>query len=225
MSQAPQNSNPNSHNALRTLLRRLRHLSAAGAAKLLGLLACTNIKYYYIFVQATLERWTGLYDIAASQSGYFTTAQASEGEFSLQLLEHHLATGRLLRVQRGIYRLTHFPSGEHDDLVVIWLWSQHKGVFSHGTALALHELSDYLPVRYHLTVPLEWKKRRLKVPPQTELHYADLSSQEKRHFSCFLVTSPERTLADCRADGLSPEFMMQAEAQAKQRGLLSRRSR
>lgn len=59
----------------------------------------------------------------------------------------------MLRVRRGVYRLVHFPAGDHEDLTAVWLWSQHEGVFSHETALALHDLSDVLPSRAHLTLP------------------------------------------------------------------------
>jgi len=48
-------------------------------------------------------------------------------------------------VRRGVYRLEHFPAGEHEDLVALWLWTDRAGVFSHETALALHGLSDTLP--------------------------------------------------------------------------------
>jgi hypothetical protein len=44
-------------------------------------------------------------------------------------------------VRRGIYRLVHFPAGQHEELVVAWLWSERVGIVSHQTALALHELS------------------------------------------------------------------------------------
>ncbi|MBT9588788.1 type IV toxin-antitoxin system AbiEi family antitoxin domain-containing protein [bacterium] len=171
-----------------------------------------------------MERWNNLYEVASSQSGYFTATQAAECAFSFQLLEHHVRTGRLGRVQRGIYRLTHFPPGEHDDLVVLWLWSEQKGIFSHGTALALHELSDYLPVRYHLTVPFNWKSRRLRVPNLVQLHFADISPNDHTYYGCFSITTVTRTLADCEQDAMSPEWLRQAYQQAEGRGLIPRRN-
>jgi hypothetical protein len=36
----------------------------------------------------------------------------------------------------------HFPAGEHEEPVVVWLWSERQGVFSHQTALGLHGLSE-----------------------------------------------------------------------------------
>src|SRR5580692_4974596 len=113
-----------------------------------------------------------LYEIAAAQDGLFTTQQAAEAGYSPQLLVHHLSSGTATRVQRGIYRLVHFPAGEHEELVAAWLWSERVGVFSHETALALHGLSDALPSQVHVTLPIAWRKRRLRVPDGVLLEFA-----------------------------------------------------
>src|SRR5687768_2373690 len=89
--------------------------------------------------------WNRLYETAVGQEGLFTSLQAADAGYSAQLLVHHVRSGRVLRVRRGIYRIVHFPAGEHEELVAAWLWSERAGVFSHQTALALHELSDVLP--------------------------------------------------------------------------------
>jgi predicted transcriptional regulator of viral defense system len=83
--------------------------------------------------------WDALFSVAQAYSGYFTTAQAAGADYSLPLLHKYLANGRVIRVRRGIHRLVHFPASEHEDLVVLWLWADQAGVFSHETALALHE--------------------------------------------------------------------------------------
>src|SRR5687767_5773912 len=90
--------------------------------------------------------WNRLFEIAVGQSGLFTTQQAADAGYSPQLLIHHVRTGRVARVQRGIYRLVHFPAADHEELVAAWLWSERAGVVSHQSALALHDLSDILPV-------------------------------------------------------------------------------
>ncbi len=92
----------------------------------------------------TTPSWDDLFDLAAGQDGLFSTAQAAEAGYSPQLLQKHLRAGRVRRVRRGVYRLVHFPPGEHEDLAAVWLWSNRAGVFSHETALSLHELSDGL---------------------------------------------------------------------------------
>jgi predicted transcriptional regulator of viral defense system len=166
--------------------------------------------------------WDRLYEIASAQEGLFTTQQAAEAGYSPQLLVHHLSSGRALRVRRGIYRLVHFPAGEHEALVSAWLWSEQAGVFSHQTALALHRLSDAMPAQLHLTVPNAWRRRRFRLPEGLILHHADLSKRDRTWFGPVPVTSVKRTLNDCARDGLSPELLRQATRQALQRGLVVR---
>lgn len=165
--------------------------------------------------------WGALYSIAQSQSGYFTTGQAATAGYSPPLLHKYLANGRVVRVRRGIYRLVHFPASEHEDLVVAWLWTEQAGVFSHETALALHDLSDVLPAKLHMTLPVSWRHRRLRVPAGLVLHYADLSDFDRTGFSAVPITSAPRTLRDCLEANVSPELVRQAVLQARRRGLIS----
>ena len=165
--------------------------------------------------------WGALYSIAQSQSGYFTTGQAAIAGYSPQLLRKYLGNGRVVRVRRGIYRLVHFPASEHEDLVVAWLWTEQVGVFSHETALALHDLSDALPAKIHMTIPASWRRRRLRVPTGLVLHYADLGDSDRAGFSAVPITSARRTLRDCLEANVSPELVRQAVLQARRRGLIS----
>jgi predicted transcriptional regulator of viral defense system len=165
--------------------------------------------------------WDALFAVAQVQAGYFTTAQAAAAGYSPQLLHKYLANGTVVRTRHGIYRLVHFPPGEHEDLVILWLWAEQAGVFSHGTALALHDLSDALPARVHMTVPASWRRRRLRVPPGLVLHCADVSDAERVWFSAIPVTAPGRTLRDCMEANVSPDLVRQAVLQARRRGLLS----
>src|SRR5687767_543553 len=103
------------------------------------------------------KRWDRLYATAEAQQGHFTTAQAASAGFSPQLLAKHIQARRITRERRGVYRLVHFPAMEHEELMVVWLWADRAGVFSHQTALFLHGLSDVLPSRLHLTLPLAWR--------------------------------------------------------------------
>src|SRR5690349_16449602 len=107
--------------------------------------------------------WDRLFETAAAQQGMFTTQQAAEAGYSPQLLTHYQHSGRAVRVRRGVYRLVHFPAGEHEDLVLAWLWSERVGIISHHTALSLHGLSDLLPSHVHLTLPEASRSRRFRV--------------------------------------------------------------
>lgn len=166
--------------------------------------------------------WDHLYETAAAQEGLFTTQQAAEAGYSPQLLVHHVRGGRMLRVRRGVYRLVHFPAGEHEELVVVWLWSGRAGVFSHETALWLHGLSDLLPAQTHMTLPAGWTKRRLRVPAGVVLHHADVAPKERAWVGPVPMTSVSRTLNDLARSGLSPELLRQAAKQALHRGLTTR---
>jgi predicted transcriptional regulator of viral defense system len=166
--------------------------------------------------------WDALYESAAASAAYVDTKVAHAAGFSNQLLRYYVSVGRLVRVARGIYRLAQFPASAHEDLVVAWLWSDRKGVFSHETALALHELSDAMPAVHHLTLPSAWASRRMRVPEGVELHYADLEADELSWVGSIPVTSPSRTLSDSAREGVSPELVEQAAAQITRRGLMSR---
>jgi predicted transcriptional regulator of viral defense system len=170
----------------------------------------------------TSPSWDELYEVAAAQDGLFTTQQAAEAGYSPQLLAHHLGAGRVLRVRRGVYRLVHFPAGDHEDLAAVWLWSEREGVFSHQTALALQDLSDVLPSQAHLTLPDAWRKRRLRVPVGVTVHYGDVGKSERTWFGAVPVTGPARTLNDCAVAHLSPELLRDAALGALQRGLVTR---
>ncbi len=166
--------------------------------------------------------WDHLFEIAAAQDGLFTTLQAAEAGYSPQLIAHHLRAQRMIRVRRGVYRLVHFPAGDYEDLTTVWLWSEHMGVFSHQTALALHDLSDVLPSQVHLTLPNTWRSRRLRVPEGVVLHYGDVADSDRYWFGPVPATDPLRTLEDCVAENLPPELLRGAALGALDRGLVAR---
>jgi predicted transcriptional regulator of viral defense system len=166
--------------------------------------------------------WDALFEIAQAQAGYFTTRQAAAAGYSPQLL-NYLGSRKVVRILRGIYRLVHFPASEHEDLVVPWLWSERTGVFSHETALALHDLSDALPGKVHLTVPASWRCRRLRVPTGLVLHFADVEDADRSSYSAVPVTAPLRTLRDCIEADVAPSLVRQAMLQARRRGLITAR--
>lgn len=163
-----------------------------------------------------------LFAVASTQEGYFTTDQAAEAGYSRPLLDHHLHSGRFVRARRGVYRLVEYPAGENEDLVVAWLWSKQVGVFSHETALALHQLSDALPAHLHLTLPASWARRRLLVPEGLRLHFADVGNSERAWVGPIPVSTPIRTLRDCQAAHVVPDIVAQSVRDGLARGLFSR---
>lgn len=166
--------------------------------------------------------WDRLFEFAVGQEGHFTTKQAAEAGYSPQLLLKYLKNGRVARVRRGVYRIVHFPAGEHEDLTAIWLWSEREGVFSHETALMLLNLSDALPRKVNLTLPAVWAKRRFRVPKGVLLHHEDIPKNERIEIGAVPVTNALRTLLDCVDAHVSPELIEAAVRQARARGLLGR---
>ena len=164
------------------------------------------------------SQWDLLYEHSAAQQGYFTASQATELGVSPQALHHHVANGNLTRVQRAIYRVTRFPESDHEDMVVVWLWTNQTGVFSHETALLMHNLSDALPSRIHVTLPLAWQLRRLKLPPIVIAYYDDITADDWEWVANFPVTKPLRTLDDCMSSSVSPELVSQAAEQLMKSG-------
>ena len=112
------------------------------------------------------DRENRLYALAEGQGGYFTSADAKSIGYLYPLQHFHVRRGNWIRVERGIYRLKHFPTVDHEDLIHWWLWSQKKGVISHESAAELYDLGDILPSRTHLTVPRNFRKKEPGMPPE-----------------------------------------------------------
>lgn len=159
---------------------------------------------------------------AYQQRGYFTAKQARAHDISPQLLDHHVRSGRFERVRRGLYRISGFPSGEHDEIRERWLAvGPDKAVVSNESALALHELSDHIPGAVHVLVPR--RHRGLRAPPGVVVH---THSGDEKVPSVWrdgiAVTAPARTIVDV-AEQIQPEQLVMAVRQALSRGLLTRR--
>ena len=128
----------------------------------------------------------------------------------------------MYRARHGIYRLVHFPAGEREELAVVWLWSERKGVFSHNTALSLHGLSDVMSARIHLVLPVEWRHRRFRVPQGVALHHASVPKRDRAWAGPVPITSVRRTMIDCAKDQMPPNLLRQAAQQALRRGLVTK---
>jgi len=166
--------------------------------------------------QSHLEASRRLFDLAEQQQGFFTTKQAKAAGFAENTHPYHVQAGNWVREHRGIYRLTLFPTPDRPDLVLWSLWSRNRkeeieGVYSHQTALSLHELSDLNPAKLHMTVPQNFR-------------YRDLPESDVQTGPGYKYTRPLRTILDLIEDGVvEPTFVRQALSQALERGLITRR--
>ena len=169
---------------------------------------------------AKQTRYESLYEIAAQQAGYFTTAQAREAGFSQRSLTYYVKTGRFERIKPGLYRLVLFPASEHEDLFMAWLSVGPKAVISHDSALALYELSDALPAQIHLTISRNASRRRQGI----RLHTNCLSPENITHYAGLPVTTVPRTISDVAASGMAAELVIQAIRQAIRQGMTTQKA-
>jgi predicted transcriptional regulator of viral defense system len=157
---------------------------------------------------------------AYGQGGYFDAAQARAHGISRQLLDHHLRQGRFERIRRGLYRITGFPSAEHDDVREKWMAvGTDRAVVARESALALLDLSDSIPSEVHLLVPR--RHRGLRRPPGVVIHtHPDDEPVDTVWRAGLPVTAPARTLVDV-LDEVQPDQAAMAVAQAVRRGLVT----
>lgn len=163
--------------------------------------------------------------VAAQQGGYFTARQALGAGYAYPRQHYHVQTGDWERVARGVFRLHEYPLPEREDLIVLALLShdrasQPQAVFSHETALALHDLSDASPARIHLTVPPSFRRQ---LPDGVVIHRGVLPPGDWEERDGYHVTTPLRTLLDIAASPASWPYLESAVRDALRRGLVQRR--
>jgi predicted transcriptional regulator of viral defense system len=169
-----------------------------------------------------------LFAVAEGQQGYFTSKQATNAGYQLGSQAHHVKSGNWTRVERGIYRLTRFPQSPEEQLVIYALWSRNRegrpeGVYSHQTALSIHELSDVNPAKLHMTVPTAFR-RTAKTPNVLVLHRSNLDQKDIELRQGFAVTRPFRTIADLAvSESTARDLVQQALMEGRRSGVITAR--
>jgi predicted transcriptional regulator of viral defense system len=167
----------------------------------------------------------GLYRLAESQAGYFTARQAIGSGMDRSTLRYHARPGgRYDRVQRGLFRLRHFPSSPHEHVMAAWLPLRESGaVVSHESALELLDLSDVIPNSVHLTLPRAQRGQRRREGIRRHFPSNYPTNGEIREVHGLPVTTPERTIVDALKSGVQPEQVEMAVQQALDRGVTTPR--
>ena len=174
------------------------------------------------------ESYRRLREIAQSQQGFFTTKQAIRAGFAEKTHSYHVNAGNWIREHRGIYRLADFPTPERPDLMLWYLWSQNRqeipeGTYSHETALSLHELSDVMPSKLHMTVPKNFRRNSV-IPAVLILHKANIDKSDVQEMYGVRVTRPLRTIMDLlRSKQVDESQLKLAVNEALRRGLIGKR--
>lgn len=165
--------------------------------------------------------------LARTQGGFFTAKQAAAIGYAAPKRNYHVRAGNWVRERRGIFRLALHPLPSRPDLVLWWLWSRNRrdepqGIYSHQTALSLHELTDAMPSRVHMTVPNNFR-RSAPIPRALKLHLADVRPSEVEIVDGVPVTNALRTLLDvAAAESVPVEDLRTAFGEAKRTGKITR---
>lgn len=136
----------------------------------------------------------------ADNNGMINTEEAKKYNISLKRLERLEKDGELERVARGLYL--------HKDFILdpyyLVQYRSSKSVFSHGTALYLHNLSDENPSIITMTIPTDWNTQLLKEKELYKFYYYkeelwELGQEdiESPYGHKLKIYNKERTLCDC----------------------------
>jgi hypothetical protein len=183
------------------------------------------IPIYYGFYDMKQNSDNNLFEIASSQQGYFSSAQAIESGYKDSNHAYHVKRGNWIREIRGVYRLSKFPETSEGQYAIWSLWSRDRkgniqGVYSHETALSIYDVSDIMPSKLHMTVPKSFR-RGTKISEVLVLHKANLSKEDLMQKQGYLVTSPFRTILDVVTDGtLEESIIQQAVSQFRSKGMI-----
>lgn len=99
------------------------------------------------YIRSPHPRRAILFQPTQEQGGYLTVKQAAGLGYVAIKRNYHVGAGNWVRERRDIFSLSLYPPPDRPDLILWWLWSRGRsdspvGVFSHQTAMSLHELTD-----------------------------------------------------------------------------------
>jgi predicted transcriptional regulator of viral defense system len=162
-----------------------------------------------------------LVECAVEQHGYVTTRDARNLGIDPTQLRLLAGRGRLEHVGRGVYRVLVLPRSEHDEFAAAVAWTLGRGVISHESALALHDLADVNPPRIHLTVPRN-NHPRAAGGELCAVHRRELPGEDIIWVDGIPVTTVARTIVDCIAAGTDLYQLRAAIDRAEAAGSLRR---
>jgi predicted transcriptional regulator of viral defense system len=140
-----------------------------------------------------------LQSILMQNGGMITTAQANEVGISNERMRLFVKSGDLERVAFGVYVLP----DEFADKMYISQLRRPKIIYSHETALFLHDLTDRDPINYTVTVPTGYNATKLKEDGFTvftikrELHEIGVAKLTTMFGNSVIAYGLERTICDC----------------------------
>lgn len=158
--------------------------------------------------------WNDLEELAASRDGLFHVQEAHGFGITDQAL---YKSPRIERMEDfpGVHRFKSMPTGRWFLYNEAFIWSRSEGVISHGSALEVWGLSDWVPRQAEITLPSKWKTR--VIPRPVLVFFADLPDTDVLWHGAFRVTTARRSVDDFIAWGIRPDLAEQAVEQATSR--------
>lgn len=149
-----------------------------------------------------------LFEIADSQDGFFTAAQARSVGYDYAQQSYHVQVGNWIKEARGVYHLADYTWVPYSDIITLALQTMNRagamqGVISYETALDLHGISDANPRRIHITLPPGYRKR---LPGIAYPHTGIVPPADYEEWHGFRITTPLRTILDVAASPVSWVF-------------------
>ncbi|MCL2427015.1 MAG: type IV toxin-antitoxin system AbiEi family antitoxin domain-containing protein [Oscillospiraceae bacterium] len=138
-------------------------------------------------------------ELLGQQGGYLTSTRARESKIDNKTLQRMTNRNQIERVAHGLYVDVNIMP----DRFYIAQYRCPKGVFSHDTALFLHDLSDRDPLRLTMTIPSGWNSQLLTdanmiffycEPKRILLGAREIETTSGVRVNVYDV---ERTLCDC----------------------------
>ena len=131
--------------------------------------------------------------------GFITVAQGMKAGLSHTSILRAVKAGFIERVAHGVYGAVE----EFDDVMYTNQLRRPKAVYSHGTALYLHNLTDRDPLSFSVTVPSGYNTKQLVSEGMTvfsvkkELHEIGIDKLLTKYGHTVITYCLERTVCDC----------------------------
>ena len=151
-----------------------------------------------------------LQTILKENGGFISVAQGRKAGLSHTSILRAANAGLIERVAHGVYG----AADEFDDVLYANQLRRPKAVYSHGTALYLHDLTDRDPISLSVTVPTGYNTKQLisegmKVfSVKKELYGIGIAKELTKYMHPVMTYNIERTICDC----VRSRSRMEAEA-------------
>ena len=136
---------------------------------------------------------------AQKSDGLITTKKIESLGIGRYILKDYLDSGFMVRESRGIYSITR----ERPDEYAALQKRSEKAIYSYGTALFFHGLSDRVPRVIDITLPQGYNASRLKkANPELRIHYVqpevlEIGAEELKTPQGFTVKAYNRERCIC----------------------------